>query len=147
MFKNLSTSTKLLILCGAFTFSVGIPVYALVAEKWIAIAFARKELVGSRYLATVRDIYEEIVAVRPSSTPGDRADSRDAILKALDHAETTAGGQLQTGELATALGETLRNRWLHDPQSSRRGARVLDALTQAQRLAARIGDDSNLALD
>ena len=148
MFKNLSTSTKLLILCGAFTFSVGIPVYALVAEKWIAIAFARKELAGSHYLATIRDIYEEIVAVRLSATPGNRrAASREAILKDLDHAEAKADGQLQTGELARALGEALRNLWPDDALISRRDDRVLGALAHAQTLAARIGDDSNLALD
>ena len=57
MFKSFRTSTKLLILCGAFLISIAVPIYALVTEKQIAIAFARKELAGSRYLATVRDIY------------------------------------------------------------------------------------------
>ena len=59
MFKNLRTSTKLLLLCGMFVISIAVTAAALIAEKQIAIAFARKELVGSRYSATVRDIYPE----------------------------------------------------------------------------------------
>src|SRR5262245_5447015 len=148
MFKNLSTSTKLLILCGAFTFSVGLPVYALVAEKWIAIAFARKELVGSRYLAAVREAFAEIVAVRPSATSGDRRTvQREAILKSLDDAEAKFGGQLQTAELGKALGQALRDLWLDDPPITQRDDKALAALAKAQQLAARVGDDSNLALD
>ena len=41
MFRNLRTSTKLLILCGAFIISIVIPIYGFVAEKQIAIDFAR----------------------------------------------------------------------------------------------------------
>ena len=59
MFKNLRTSTKLLLLCGTFVISIAVTTAALVAEKQIAIAFARKELVGSRYLAAIHDIYPQ----------------------------------------------------------------------------------------
>ena len=61
MFKNLRTSTKLLLLCGMFVISIAVTTAALVAEKQLAIAFAHKELVGSRYLAIVRDIYPAIL--------------------------------------------------------------------------------------
>lgn len=64
MFKSLRTSTKLLLLCGTFVISIAVTTAALVAEKQIAIAFARKELVGSRYLAAVRDIYPAILVQR-----------------------------------------------------------------------------------
>jgi hypothetical protein len=59
MFKNLRTSSKLLLLSGTFLISIAITTAALVAEKQIAIAVAHKELVGSRYLAIVRDIFRQ----------------------------------------------------------------------------------------
>ena len=46
MFKNLRTSTKLLLLCGVFVGALVVATYSLVAEKQIAIQFVRKELVG-----------------------------------------------------------------------------------------------------
>ena len=50
MFKNLRTSAKLILLCAMFIISIGVTTYSLVAEKQIAIAFARKELIGSKFL-------------------------------------------------------------------------------------------------
>ena len=44
MFRNLSTSTKLIVLCGAFIVAIAVAIYALVAEQQIAIEFAKKEL-------------------------------------------------------------------------------------------------------
>jgi len=49
MFRNLSTSTKLFILCCTFIVAIAVAIYSLVAEKQIAIEFARKELAGVRY--------------------------------------------------------------------------------------------------
>lgn len=49
MFKNLRTGTKLILLCAMFIISVGVTTYSLVVENQIAISFARKELVGSRF--------------------------------------------------------------------------------------------------
>ena len=42
MFRNLSTSTKLIVLCGAFIVAIAVAIYALVAEQQIAIEFAKK---------------------------------------------------------------------------------------------------------
>lgn len=49
MFRNLGTSTKLVILCSTFIVAIVVAIYSLVVEKQIAIDFARKELVGVRY--------------------------------------------------------------------------------------------------
>ena len=57
MFKDMRTGTKLLVLCGTFIVAILVPVYALVAEKQLAVDFARKELSGSRYLTAVRAAY------------------------------------------------------------------------------------------
>src|SRR6185436_7466656 len=89
MFKNLRTGTKLYILCGVFLFSVGVPAYGLVAEKQIAIGFARKELVGSRYLGAVRELHQSIMLV---STNGERSPAvLEALLAMLAHAEASSG--------------------------------------------------------
>ena len=65
MFKNLSTSTKLIILCGMFILSIGVTTHSLVAEHRIAIDFARRELLGNRYLAILRNVYAAILSERP----------------------------------------------------------------------------------
>ena len=82
MFKNLRTSTKLLLVCGMFVISIAATTAALVAEKQIAIAFARKELAGSRYLAIVRGIYRAILIQQ--NDPSFAKTSPDEILKAVD---------------------------------------------------------------
>ena len=62
MFKNLPTGTKLFILCATFLISIAVPIYGLVTEKRIAIDFSRKELLGSQYLGTLREIYAAVLA-------------------------------------------------------------------------------------
>src|SRR5262245_52341143 len=102
MFKDLRTSTKLLVLCGTFMASVLVPVYALVAEKQLAIDIARKELSGSRYLATIRTTYAAVLAL-------DRSPASDgAIERELAAAETRSAGQFQTSGLSQALAATVR---------------------------------------
>jgi signal transduction histidine kinase len=145
MFKNLRTSSKLLLLCGTFVISIAVTAAALVAEKQIAIAFARKELVGSRYLATVRDIYTAILVQRDDLSLAASRPTPDEILKRLAAAEADAASHLQTAELEQALAQTLRKLWSDKTvQPDQVG---LEALSSAQKLASRIGDDSNLTLD
>src|SRR5262245_15636387 len=147
MFRNLRTSTKLLILCGTFSVSIGVPVYALVAEMQIAIAFARKELVGSRYLVTVREIYAAVLAAQSRNGIEGRGAQTGAVVRALADAEAGTHGGLQTAGHAQSLAVALRSL---DEAAAREGGAgdlVLDALEKAQALATRVGDDSNLALD
>ena len=144
MFKNLRTSTKLLLVCGMFVISIAATTAALVAEKQIAIAFARKELAGSRYLAIVRGIYRAILIQQ--NDPSFAKTSPDEILKAVAAAEANAANGLQTAELEQALAQTLRKLW-SDNTGQSTDQLVIEALSDAQKLASRIGDDSNLALD
>jgi signal transduction histidine kinase len=146
MFKNLRTSTKLLLLCGMFVISIAVTTAALVAEKQLAIAFAHKELVGSRYLAIVRDIYPAILIQPDDPSLALPRPSPDEILKALAAAEADAANGLQTAELEQALAETLRKLW-SDKTAQNTDRLVLEALSNEHKLASRIGDDSNLALD
>jgi hypothetical protein len=61
MFRNLSTSTKLIVLCGAFIIAIAVAIYALVAAQQIAIEFAKKELVGVHYIEAVRGVYSRLL--------------------------------------------------------------------------------------
>jgi PAS domain S-box-containing protein len=148
MFGNLRTGTKLFILSGMFIVAIAVTTYSLIVAKQANIDFARKELAGSRYLTAVRDVYAAIVTGLTDDDAFAQSRGRaDATLAALAAAETAAAGMLQTAQPAQALDAALHELW-----SSRAGGGTLDAaalraLATARSLAARIGDDANLALD
>ena len=68
MFKNLPTGTKLFLLCSAFIVAIVVAIYGIVAEKRIAIEFAQKELIGTRYLDTLRNTYATILTEQDSGS-------------------------------------------------------------------------------
>jgi signal transduction histidine kinase len=145
VFKNLRTGTTLVILCGVFIAAISATTYSLITEKLISIEFARKELVGSRYLATVREIYATVLRRQPfvAATPP-TIGSTDKVLEALAAAQERAGAALQTKEIAQALAEML-GLWSRNSESG--VGYGLEVLAKARQLASRIADDSNLALD
>jgi hypothetical protein len=69
VFKNLRTSTKLLLLCAAFVGAIALATYGLIKEKLIAIEFASKELVGAQYLQAMRGVYAVILAAAADGSP------------------------------------------------------------------------------
>jgi PAS domain S-box-containing protein len=149
MFRDLSTSTKLFLLCSAFIIAIGVAIYALVAQQLIAIEFARKEVVGVHYLETLRDVYDAVLTDPLNATGRDTA-AAQATLKSLADAEAVAGARLQTRDLEQSLAAALQALWLPeaaDQADDDKSFLVLDALAKARNLATRIGDDSNLALD
>jgi HAMP domain-containing protein len=144
MFKNLRTSTKLILLCAMFIVSVGVTTYSLVAENQIAISFARKELIGSRFLAALRNIEVVLLKGKPFDSLAAESDSStQKMTGTLAAAQTGAASALQTGEFVQALSSALRRLG----PSSTTDAKAMDALAKMQQLATRIGDDSNLTLD
>jgi len=147
MFKNLQTSTKLLILCGLFIVSLGVVSYQLIVEKKVAIDFARKELVGNRYLNTLREVYVAVLVDPPSSGSAESLpDSRAQVLNALASAEATAGGAMHTAEMESVLAAGLADLWSTKEERTSDDLSY-DVLAEARSLATRIGDDSNLTLD
>lgn len=140
MFKNLRTSTKLLLLCTVFVGALAVATYSLVAEKEIAIEFVRKELVGVAHLEALRDVYGALLL-------GDVQPSRQPAKAALDRlAEAGTGGtRLDTAELRRKLADAADK--LAAAGAEDRHARFVQALTAARNLASRIGDESNLTLD
>jgi PAS domain S-box-containing protein len=146
MFTDLRVSTKLFILCGTFIVSIAAAVYSLITEKQIAIEFARKELAGSRYLATIREIYTTVLVTQTGdSAVVELKKPLETSLKALTDAQAAAAGNMQTAELERALESALRQFW--SSQAIAGNALAVDVLKKARALGSRIGDDSNLALD
>ena len=142
VFKNLRTSTKLFLLCGMFVGAIVLATYSLIEEKQIAIGFVRKELVGAQYLEVLGGVYAAI----PNENSDASHASADAALDALAKAEAETGGSLHTAQLAETLATAVRDLVTAAPGSDKRTLTVA-ALTRARDLAARIGDESNLALD
>src|SRR4029077_11331612 len=95
MFRNLSTSTKLIVLCGTFIIAIAVAIYSLVAEQQIAIEFAKKELTGVQYIEAIRGVYSRLLG-----EPGNTGVSRQAlpsaatVLSSLN--KTEAGANLNT---------------------------------------------------
>src|SRR4030067_1580785 len=90
MFRNLSTSTKLSILCSTFIVAIAVAIYGLVAAKQIAIEFARKELVGVRYFESLRGVYTSILTEPLGINAAGQTPSPEEALKSLDAAEKEA---------------------------------------------------------
>jgi signal transduction histidine kinase len=148
MFKNLRTGTKLSILCGMFVVSIVVTAYNLVAEKQIAIDFARKELIGNEYLATLGKIYATILVSEPfDRTRAPPSASAEELIKVLSSAGGPAAGTLQTAKLEQALAMQLRDFESRRGTNESATALIPDTLARAAELASRVGDDSNLTLD
>jgi signal transduction histidine kinase len=148
MLKNLSTSTKLIILCGMFILSIAVTTHSLVAERRIAIDFARKELLGDRYLAILRNVYAVILSERPiNSITAWVLASPENVLNALTAKQESVEAQFRTKELADSLMATLRELWTKRAENGPTDTLVLEALSKARKLATRVGDESNLTLD
>jgi signal transduction histidine kinase len=137
MFGNLRTSTKLLLLSGMFIVSLLVAAYGWLAEKQIAIDFARKELIGTRYLGALGKVYAGVLT--------DDAKSAE-VLRMLAAAEVDAAGSLNSAELERDLAAAIRKHFEDAPDGIDQ-SRLVDTLSKARDLAARIGDNSGLALD
>ena len=147
MFKNLRTSTKLLLLCGVFVGALVVATYSLVAEKQIAIHFVRKELVGVEHLEFLRGVYAVLLKENLAAPPG--ASGGSAAREELDKliaAHKADSERLDTDALERTLGEAI-DKLASAPDSDQKRTSFVEALDAARNLASRIGDDSNLTLD
>ena len=137
MFGNLRTSTKLLLLSGMFIVSLLVAAYGWLAEKQIAIDFARKELIGTRYLGALGKVYAGLLT--DDAKPAE-------VLRMLAAAEVDAAGSLNSAELERDLAAAIRKHFEDAPDGIDQ-SRLVDTLSKARDLASRIGDNSGLALD
>jgi signal transduction histidine kinase len=146
MFKNLRTSTKLLLLCGVFVGALVVATYSLVAEKQIAIQFVRKELVGVQHLELLRGVYAALLKENPAAPGASGGSAAREELDKLAAAHKADSERLDTKALERTLGEAI-DRLASAPDPDQRRAPFVEVLDAARNLASRIGDDSNLTLD
>src|SRR5262245_9791001 len=84
VFRNLSTGSKLLILCLTFTIAIAVPIYGLVQDRLASVDFVNRQLAGSGYLATLRGVYASVLGNVPNTpSPLRPTASSDDVLKAL----------------------------------------------------------------
>jgi signal transduction histidine kinase len=143
MLKDIRTSTKLLLLCGAFVGSIILATYGLIKEKLIAIDFVRRELVGTEYLQALQGA-SAIILEAANDLPAQQ--SIDTALNALAAIEAKTDGALQTAELSDSLEAAIRALSSAATDGDRH-AMTVAALAAAGDLANRIGDESKLTLD
>jgi hypothetical protein len=109
MFKNLRTSTKLLLLCSVFVGALIVATYGLVAEKQIAIQFVRKELVGVQHLEALREVYALVMKQDLRATPSaGKTSAISGALNKLAATDSVDSEQLDTRTCASRSGRQAR---------------------------------------
>ncbi|CAB3767603.1 bifunctional diguanylate cyclase/phosphodiesterase [Paraburkholderia solisilvae] len=114
----------------------------LIHEKYIAIDFSNKEIVGNVYLRTVRDALVEVAQAGAGARPPEQTLQQTAL--ALHDAETRYGAAMQSAQLNQRVRDALV-ALSHD--AGPRAAGVNEALLACRELVTRIGNQSNLILD
>jgi PAS domain S-box-containing protein len=158
MFKNLRTSRKLIVLSFTFLVAIVVAIYSLIAEKQIAIDFARKELLGVAYLERMRGVYGALLALPSPEAAAAKKISLDDALDTLKAAEAGSKARaaskkaVQTPVLgskhrAASLAAGLQQLGTDEVEGSERNALIVEVLSRAQALVTQVGDASNLALD
>ena len=148
MFKDLRAGTKFLILCATSLALTSVATYALLAEKQIAIDFAHRELVGSKYLALLRPIYGAVLTTYANGHLGDRQGASDSgYIDSLSRADAETAGTLHIDGIVKTLAPMLHDLGTKTSAGIPVDDIYLATLNNLRDLAARIGDDSNLTLD
>ncbi|MFC0401803.1 EAL domain-containing protein [Paraburkholderia rhizosphaerae] len=114
----------------------------LIHEKYIAIDFSNKEIVGNAYLRTVRDALVKVASVGAGARPPAQA-LHDTVV-ALDDAQVQFGAAMQTDALNRRVRDALT---MLSRDKTPNAADVNDALLASRELVTRIGNQSNLILD
>ncbi len=114
----------------------------LIHEKYIAIDFSNKEIVGNMYLRTVRDALVEVALTGAGARPSP-PELRQTATRLAD-AEVRYGGAMQSG----ALNAHAQSALVALAREARPGiAEVNEAMIACRALVTRVGNQSNLILD
>ena len=115
----------------------------LINEKFLAIDFARKEVMGSAYAAQVRDTLLDLTQASVGGSLPAKVVDRQA--EALATAERDLGAQLDTHEPSAALQQRLQA--LAEEGGTPPPEHLAAAIAQGRELLTRISNQSNLILD
>jgi len=136
---RLSVSRKLMLIYLLDLTTVIFITSILINESYIAINFARKEIVGNAYIEQVRDSLFAIVSAHDGQDAVNLAQAADSIRRA----EDTYGAKMGTA----ALAENFNGALARLGQAKDTAAASRQALLDGRKLLTRIGDQSNLILD
>ncbi len=147
LLARLSVGRKLLLIylldLSAVIFISGI----LINEKFIAIDFARKELLGNAYIAVVRDSLMEVA--RPLA--GEARPDYERHIADLAAAQRAFGHDMQTDELQAAFAASIKqlaqSTAALPATTAERPALVETTVDSGRALVTRLGNQSNLILD
>lgn len=159
VFGGLKIWQKLAAICLAFSLPMAVLLYLLVAEKNIAIEFARKEFHGDTYQRQLRQLLEHALTARAlaprvadgRAREGDLSQVEALIARdfdALDGVDRRLGAVLDTRESLAALRRARDERATalsrRDPDADRTHVAFIAAI---RALISHVGDTSNLILD
>ena len=145
MFKDLRAGTKFLILCATSLALTSVATYALLAEKQIAIDFAHRELVGSKYLALLRPIYGAVLTTYANGHLSGRQNASDSeLINSLSQADAETAGTLQIDGIVKTLAAMLHDLGTNTSAGIPVDDTYLATLKNLRDLAARIGDDPSV---
>ncbi len=158
MIKNLKIWQKFALIAIALSIPIAVLLYLLVAEKNIAINFARKEVVGDSYLRPLRKLLEDVPQHgRASSGSGGENSSLasssaariDETFRELDDLDKQLGTELKTTEKSSALKAKWKGLKSVMTTASLEERRQLHAglIADMRGLISQVGDTSNLILD
>lgn len=120
----------------------------LINEKYIAIDFARKEIVGNQYTVAVRDAL--FAAVNVGGTRSDSIDRSSVVASAeeINRAELALGSDMSSAALSKQFSDVLLAMPTQIvPGKTPVAADPTNAIASGRALITRIGNQSNLILD
>ena len=123
-------TNKLILLSVTFIVAIIVAIYSLLAEKQIAIEFARKELAGVAYLERMRGVYAALLALPSPEGAAQKNVSLEDAIDALSLAEAGSNAPTASKKAVQSTGlETnqLANKQGVAKQRSREFERVISA--------------------
>jgi PAS domain S-box-containing protein len=158
--SKMTIGRKLALIGAMFALPLAFLLYSLVAEKTIAIDFARAEISGNRFLAAATSAQmalqrrtaarlDEIAGVRASGSPsGDDSEAAQAVDRiasaAKEFTDVPVEPAIVAGAIDTARAFIADSATLGADRLATRHAKLVASLRE---LIARVGDQSNLILD
>lgn len=162
MLSGMRVFHKLLLIFSLDMIAVVFLGYSLAEEKYIAIDFAEKELVGNAYIDSIRtalssvlrrDNRHDVGEAAPGGTLEPAAQTGNATTAAAQLAQAQAGLRRAQDTLGTGLDSAILARDAVDALQPLIGTAPADpvaireAISALRALLARVGDNSNLILD
>lgn len=151
-FKGLSVGTKIVLICGLFLIPIIFTTYNLIVEKRNAINLIEKEIHGSGYLTSLRELTAEIFRIDTLSLPPKNEFDQEVIsghrsIVALKKLYQTIGTNFSSRADLDAVLSAINDQLAAKRSGRGDGPELANTLQKIRQLASRIGDGSNLTLD